>query len=192
MNVDPWLVRWLPFVAARAASDPVLEIGCGEGADTATLVAAGQRVVAFDRSPDAVAAARRRVPEAAISCRDVREPFPVADGGTGVVIASLTLHYFPWAETEALVARIRAVLRPGGLLLCRLNGTDDHHDGASGHPEIEPDFYLVDGQPKRFFDAASIVRLFAAGWRQHACAHLVTDKYTRPKALWEVVLEKDA
>ena len=77
-------------------------------------------------------------------------------------------------------------------MLCRLNSTEDHHFGASGHQEIEPSFYLVDGEPKRFFDEASVNLLFATGWHCLSLEHFVTRKYIQSKALWEVVLTKDA
>ena len=141
--------------------------------------------------PACVAAARARVPSAAIDCRDVRDPFPDAVRDVGVVVASLSLHYFPWAETVTLVERIRAALRPGGLLLCRLNSTEDLNFGARGNPEIEPDYFLVDGQPKRFFDRDAVCALFAGGWRQLSLEHVVTRKYVRAKALWEIVLERE-
>jgi hypothetical protein len=53
-------------------------------------------------------------------------------------------------------------------------------------------YYLVDGQPKRFFDRASVDALFANGWEVLDIGHHVVDRYARPKALWEVILEKIA
>jgi SAM-dependent methyltransferase len=187
---DSWLQRWLPLAKIRAGSGPVLEIGCGHGDDTATLVQAGLAVVALDRSWQSVALARVRVPSATVLCRDLREPFPEEAHHCGVVVASLSLHYFGWDETQAHVTRIRQLLRPGGVLLCRLNSTEDHHFGASGHPQIEPNFYRVDGEPKRFFDRASVEALFAVGWTTLSLEHHVTRKYVRSKALWEAVLER--
>lgn len=192
MLSDPWLQRWLPLLREQAVDMPVLEIGCGPGDDTATLAAAGLDVTAFDISADAVAAARRRAPAADIRCQDIRDPFPLGAGTAGAVVASLSLHYFPWQETLALVERVHRTLRPGGLLLCRLNSTEDRHFGATGHPAIEPHYYRVDGQPKRFFDAADLDRLFTSGWERIAQEHLHTRKYLRSKALWETVLRRTA
>jgi SAM-dependent methyltransferase len=189
---DPWLDRWLPLAARHAGERPVLEIGCGHGDDTAVLARAGFRVVAFDLSRTAVAVAKARVPSASIECRDTRLPFPLCAQDAGIVVASLSLHYFRWTETVAIAERIREVLSPGGLFLCRLNSTEDLNFGATGHPEIEPNFYLVNGEPKRFFDGPSVHRLFATGWRFISQEHFVTQKYVKPKALWEVILEKDA
>lgn len=190
MLSDPWLNRWLPLVRERADTAPVLEIGCGYGDDTAVLTDAGLRVHAFDRSRVAVGIAKVRAPSALVECRDIREPFPGQAQELGAVVASLSLHYFPWSETQVLAQRIRAALRPGGVLLCRLNSTQDHNFGASGHPEVEPNFFLVKGAHKRFFDEASIGLLFAQGWNRLSLEHFVTNKYSKPKALWEVVLER--
>jgi SAM-dependent methyltransferase len=190
MYPDPWLERWLPLITDKAGTGSVFEIGCGYGDDTATLVMAGLGVVAIDLSSDAVARARLRVPQARVEQQDVRASFPVGEASVGVLVASLSLHYFPWAETVSLVSRIRAVLRPGGVFVCRLNSTDDHNYGATGHDPIEADYYRVDGEPKRFFDRAALERLFAEGWNCLSQEQYTTNKYPMPKVVWEVVLEK--
>lgn len=192
MTSDPWLRRWLPLVAERAGGLPVLELGCGYGDDTATLLAAGHRVIAIDLSADSIAHAQATAPAAEYHCRDMRAPLPPHDAtGLGVAVASLSLHYFPWSETTATVDRIRTALRPRGILLCRLNSTSDHHYGASGHPQIGENFYLVDGQPKRFFDRKSVDELFAKGWRMLAAEELVIHRYAQPKTVWEAVVERE-
>ena len=89
---DPWLERWLPLLAARISNRPILEIGCGTGDDTATLVEAGFAVVAFDLSPTSAAATQARVPEARVSCQDVRAPFPLGDREAGAIVASQRGH----------------------------------------------------------------------------------------------------
>jgi SAM-dependent methyltransferase len=192
VHTDPWLEPWLRLVGERVGTQPILELGCGSGIDTSTLEAAGHRVVAVDLSPDSVGKARMRVPSGEFYCQDLRAPFPPSASGVNVVVASLSLHYFPWDETFALVRKIFDVLAPAGLLLCRLNSTNDHHYGAIGHPEIEPNYYLVDGQPKRFFGKSDIQALFAAGWRLLHLEERVIHRYANPKSVWEVVLEKAA
>lgn len=192
MNPDPWLDRWLPLAVSRCGEAPVLELGCGSGADTVTLSKAGLDVIAIELDEAAARRAQAAAPSARVFARDLREPWPAARAGYGLVVASLSLHYFPWPETEALAARVREALRPGGLFLCRLNSTEDHHFGASGHPRLDDHYYLVDGSPKRFFDEPAVERLFGAGWRTLSREHHVTGKYGDPKALWEVVLEREA
>jgi SAM-dependent methyltransferase len=189
MFSDPWLHRWTALLRERAVDQLVLEIGCGQGGDTAALADAGFKVHAFDLSLTAVAIAKLRVPTAVIECRDVRDTLPDQAQDLGAIIASLSLHYFSWVETQTIVQKIRSALHPAGVLLCRLNSTEDHHYGASGHPQIEPNFYRVKGEPKRFFDKASIELLFAKGWRILSLEHFTTGKYAKEKALCEVVLE---
>ena len=190
MSSDPWLEPLLPLVLARMGSAPVLELGCGSGLDSAVLAAAGCRVVGIDLSAHAIAEAAARVPSGAFHCQDVRADFPASVARVGVVVASLSLHYFGWDETCALVARIRQILVPGGVLLCRLNSTQDHHYGASGHAEIEANYYLVDGEPKRFFDRAAVEALFGAGWAMRQLSEQTIHRYSHPKSAWEVVLER--
>lgn len=192
MFSDPWLTRWLPLLIERSAGTSVLEIGCGHGDDTVTLTQAGLDVMAFDLSPMCVAAAKLRAPTARIECRDTRDPFPTSETPFGAVIASLSLHYFSWAQTTSIVHRIRECLSQGGILLCRLNSTEDHHFGAGRGTLIEENFYAFEGQEKRFFDKGSIERLFAEGWHPLAMAHNTTRKYLREKAMWEVALERAA
>lgn len=192
MTRDPWLDKWLPMLKEGAAAGPVLEVGCGAGEDTETLCNAGLRVVAFDVSPEAVERARARVPGAEFHCASVLERFPLEGSGVPVIVASLSLHYFPWRQTVEVVERLRRTLAPGGRLLCRLNSTEDAYYGAAGHPQIEPQFFSVDGRPKRFFDRAAIERLFGHGWRLRYVKDGSTEKYGPAKAVWELEAERDA
>lgn len=187
MHTDPWLSRWLPLIQHHASAGPVLELGCGSGADTATLTAAGLAVVAVELSPDAAARARAAAPAAQVLVQDVRAAFPAAAAAARVVLASLSLHYFDAAETQALFDRIHQALGPDGLFVCRLNAHDDVHFGATGHPLIAPGYFNVDGQPKRFFSRDDIDRVLGPRWHVLSLEHQHTAKYGPPKALWELV-----
>jgi SAM-dependent methyltransferase len=187
---DPWLRRWLPLATQHAGSGAVIELGCGSGRDTRTLVQAGLKVIGVDLSAEDIAEARIAVPEAQFQHGDLREFLNEARPPVGLIVASLSLHYFPWAETLVLIEQVRAMLLSGGLLLCRLNSTEDHHYGASGHPRIDDNYFLVEGSPKRFFDQAAITTLFSSGWRMLSMEHQFIDRYEHPKGAWEVVLER--
>ena len=184
--MDRWLEPWLETIRERSGPTPLLELGCGSGRDSAVLVAAGVRVVGLDRSKGAIDLARGEVPGAEFHVADIRDPFLLERAG--VVIASLSLHYFEWNETVEIVERIRTVLADGGLLICRLNSTRDGNYGASGYPRIEDRFYDVRGRPKRFFDEADVTRLFA-GWKTLLCEERTIERYERPKVVWEVAVE---
>ena len=192
MFSDPWLDRWLPLITERSSSCPVLEIGCGYGDDTSTLVQAGFDVVGFDLSAACVAATKLRVPRAQVMQRDARAQLPVADGKVGAVIASLSLHYFPWQETLTIVDGIRNALREKGVLLCRLNSTKDRNFGAGHGVELESNYFEFEGQTKRFFDRDAVAGLFGPEWRVISMQHMTTVKYFRQKSLWEVIAQKIA
>lgn len=188
-ETDPWLERWLPLIVERAAGKGVLELGCGDGRDSLVLSSTGLQVMGIDSCEEGLAEARRRVPSGTFYAGDIRDGFP--DGtGFGAVLASLVLHYFSWEETEALVRRLYLCLRDGGVLLVRVNSTRDHAYGAAGHPPLAADYYLVDGEPKRFFDQAAMLRLFGGAWRFLHLEERVIHRYSRPKVIWEAVLER--
>lgn len=191
MIADPWLQAWLPLVRERCAGRPVLELGCGTGRDTATLTYAGHRVLALDLSWASIVVAKLRAPRAKFYRQNILAPFRVGDAGTGVVVASLSLHYFAWADTLELVSRIRRTLVPEGVLLCRLNSTGDVNFGATGHERLADNYYRVGGVPKRFFDRRSVEALFASGWRTQRLQEAVIDRYALPKTVWEVILERE-
>jgi SAM-dependent methyltransferase len=186
---DPWLDRWLPLIVERAQGTPVLELGCGSGWDSAILAGAGLAVTGIDRSAEGLAEARRRVPNGTFYEGDIRDGFPDVNG-FGTILASLVLHYFTWEETEELARRLFRCLRHGGVLLVRVNSTEDHEYGASGHPQIAANYYLVDGKPKRFFDRDSMLRLFPGTWNFLNLEERVIQRYRHPKVVWEAVLER--
>ncbi|MEP7156919.1 MAG: class I SAM-dependent methyltransferase, partial [Betaproteobacteria bacterium] len=195
--MDRWLDRWLPLIAERNQgrgegddAAEILELGCGGGLDTEALISAGNAVVAIDRSADAIAKARLLAPTARFFCQDIRDNFPAAH--SNVIVASLSLHYFSWTDTLALVSRIHATLPVGGLLFCRLNSVNDIHYGATGHALIEKNYFLVNGEPKRFFDESDVNRMFSAGWRRLHIEETIVHRYQHPKSAWEVVMERFA
>jgi SAM-dependent methyltransferase len=191
MESDPWLERWLPLIAAQATPPRVLELGCGEGRDTLVLLKHGvQDLTALDLSAEAVARCRELPGSPSCMVHDLRRPLPFPDAAYDVVLASLSLHYFRWPQTVAAVEEILRVLVPGGLLLCRVNSTHDIHYGAVGHPELEPHLYQVGDGPKRFFDHTDVQALFGKGWEQVSELETTIHRYSMPKAVWEVVLNK--
>ncbi len=187
---DLWLQQYLPLIRSRVGAVPILELGCGEGDDTLTLVANGHHVIAIDLSAPAIAAAKIKVPTAEYHCQDIRATFPPTASELGVVIASLSLHYFTWAETLAIVEQIHSCLQLGGVLLCRLNSTNDRYYGATGHPQIAENYYSVNGEPKRFFDRETVIALFSSGWQILAVEEKIISKYLYPKSVWEIILER--
>jgi ubiquinone/menaquinone biosynthesis C-methylase UbiE len=102
-------------------SSTVLEIGCGTGTTALRLAPSIGRIVATDVSAEMIAIAREKA--AADGCRNAEllvataESAPGADGAYDAVLAFNVLHLI--ADRPAALARIRRLLKPGGLLISK-------------------------------------------------------------------------
>lgn len=109
--VDEALLGLLP------ASWTVADLGCGTGEISARLAGIVRRVVAVDREPSMIEAARRRLAE--FPNTEVREgeleSLPIDDGELDAAVISLVLHHLE--DPCAAVREGIRVLRPGGVLL---------------------------------------------------------------------------
>ena len=94
----------------------LVDVGCGAGILLAEAAARGWQVAGVELSPELAAMARARVPGAVIVCGDaVGAPAWPWPGQADLVIALDVLEHV--AEPTLLLARCRAALRPGGVLL---------------------------------------------------------------------------
>jgi SAM-dependent methyltransferase len=155
----------------------VLELGCGSGALTRHLLAAGFQVIATDASPDMLALARASLGSGA----DLRrltlpeDPLPAADA---VVSVGHVISYVPDAAAvdRALVAMADGPadgLRPGGVLaidvLDLAFGQIDPGRESSGR--VAPDWAVITQYsrpaPDRFIrEATTFVADGSGGWRR--------------------------
>jgi len=104
------------FLLAHVAfGEAVLDLGCGEGAFSAGLAAAGARPVGVDVAGEALRRARERHPGLDFRRAAPGEPLPLEDGAVDVVWASEVLAFVP--DTARVLAEVRRVLRPEGRLL---------------------------------------------------------------------------
>ncbi len=116
------LRRWLAPVDAadrallRHAVAPVLDIGCGPGRHLAALAACGHDGLGLDLSPVAVRIARARGAEAIL--RSVFAEVPRA--GTWQTALLLDGNIGIGGRPEALLARARELIAPGGRVLVEL------------------------------------------------------------------------
>jgi SAM-dependent methyltransferase len=184
-----WLEHW-QTVLETSRFTPILELGCGGGQDARFLTGLGFAVIATDFSEEALKLTRRRAPEARLENVDLTRGLPFPEAAFRVIVASLSLHYFPWRQTLEILDDIRRCLEPYGHLLARFNSTRDPHYCAAEKQEIEPNFYLVGGMPKRLFDRASVDALFETGWEMVDADERVTRRYGEKKVVWEVAARK--
>jgi tellurite methyltransferase len=107
----------------------VLDAGCGTGRNLVYFLRSGYQILGADADPSAIAAVQRLASELAPGTpHDAFRVEPVeamsfADGIADVVISRAVLH-FARDETQfwAMLRGTWRVLRPGGMLFCRLAG----------------------------------------------------------------------
>ena len=110
-----------------AAGMTVLDAGCGYGRNLVHLLREGCRVLALDSDPKAVNHVRQLSAALAtgLSAENFQvgqiEHMPFAGGIADVVLCNSVLHYSRDEEHfRAQVSELWRVLRPGGMLFCRL------------------------------------------------------------------------
>jgi len=102
----------------------VLDVGCGGGSFLpllAELVGATGELVALDTAPDNIAAIERRLEAAPLGCPvDLQlgslEELSDADASFDAVWCANVVQYFPDLAVPSLLAEMRRVVRPGGLV----------------------------------------------------------------------------
>lgn len=121
-----------------------LDAACGTGRYTEYLAGRGHQVIGVDSSPDMLAHARTRVPNAELRQGDLHL-LPVPDDHVDIVVCALALTHLP--DVGPAITEFARVLRPGGHLVI----TDVHHElvalgsvprvrSAGGDPGLLPAF----------------------------------------------------
>jgi ubiquinone/menaquinone biosynthesis C-methylase UbiE len=115
----------------------VLDVGCGTGN---LLVALGRwrpdlELAGLDPDPTALRAAERKARRAGVAVaweRGFAEHLPYPDGSVDRVFSSLMLHHLDPAAKDGLLAEVRRVLRPDGLLVLADFDGEAHAHGPFG------------------------------------------------------------
>jgi SAM-dependent methyltransferase len=183
---DDWLDRHAELLR-RSEDVPVIDLGCGYGCDTLYLAERGYRVIACDLSEEALRRIRMHIPETETRQFNVLNGLPFTDASARAVVADLSLHYFSWRDTVRVVADIRRVLEPGGVLLARFNSVRDVNYGAGAGTELEPGYFEHEGRRKRFFTENDLRELFSPeGWEIRYLQETDMLRYGSPKKCWEL------
>jgi ubiquinone/menaquinone biosynthesis C-methylase UbiE len=106
-----------PIVREILATLPVgtaLDAACGTGRHAAYLSELGHRVIGADASPEMLAIAAKKLPDAELHRADLHR-IPVPDASVDAVVCGLALSYLP--DLAPIFAEFARVLRPGGHLV---------------------------------------------------------------------------
>ncbi|MGE0006754.1 MAG: class I SAM-dependent methyltransferase [Parvibaculaceae bacterium] len=136
-RIAPLFLAWL----ARPAKARWIDIGCGTGVLTSSLLASGDPsgVVGMDSQPGFLQSARIQVSDPRVSFREgLAQSLPEADAGFDVAVSGLVLNFVP--DKEAMVREMARVVRPGGMVALYV------WDYA-GHMQVM----------RNFFDAATVL-----------------------------------
>ena len=114
--------RVLDAIARRVlgrGTPAVLDIGFGTGTLTERLYRAGCEVFGQDFSPEMLAAARERMPGAALWLGDFRRGLvpALAEREYECIVATYSLHHLTDGEKTAFLRELQGRLRPGGEIL---------------------------------------------------------------------------
>jgi SAM-dependent methyltransferase len=115
----PLLVEWLEREPPDGFGRRALVVGSGPGNDAERLAAHGFDTVAFDVSPTAVAAARRRFPDSPVDYRvaDLLAPPAEWREAFDLVLEVMTVQSMPPAVRARATAGVTSFVAPGGRLL---------------------------------------------------------------------------
>lgn len=184
IQYDDWLETFRD--AIDACQTPVLDLGCGSGNDTLYLIGRGKRVISCDYAQNAIWNIHKNFPEVERAvCFDMTKGLPFENDFTDLIVCDLSLHYFTEQKTFEILDEVKRVLRPGGLLLFRVNSMRDINYGAGAGREVEHHLYATDdGRYKRFFDAGDIEK-FWSGWNTAYLREEKMSRYGLEKVLWK-------
>jgi len=113
----------LPVVdlLAPRPGERILDLGCGEGALTATLAEMGCEVVGVDASPDQIARARAEGLDAHVLDGHRLIEAPRFEGAFDAVFSNAALHWMK-RDPDAVLAGVARALKPGGRFVAEMGG----------------------------------------------------------------------
>lgn len=139
-----------------AGSGPALDIGCGAGKSTVSLMDLGYSVTGMDLSSDALAVCRERFGDSVLLIKGSVLDIPLPDSSFICAIAVHLLEHIPDADMPLAASEIRRVLRPGAILFIRDFAPGDMREHTRRNTDIayyhrDPDDII------RFFDGFTVL-----------------------------------
>ena len=192
---------YLLALFARFGTQPnsVLDLACGTGEMTKTLAKRGYDMTGVDASADMLMEARDKVdgftPSVLLLQQDMRE-LDLRDTVDGAICLQDSLsHLLKTAEIEAVFARLRLFVAPGGLVLFDVNTPYKHREILGNNDFILETDGLVCNWQNLYTDKTGIVDMQLDFFEEQpdGCYARYTDRVCeRAYALktWKTMLEK--
>ncbi len=121
------------------------DIGCGSGREVAWLVANGYPAVGYDASEGLLAQARARYPQHAFKHAALPELAGIPDAAFDNVLCETVIMHLAPALVAPSVARLAAILKPGGILYLSWRVSDGEARDAHGRLYAAFDRSIVSG-----------------------------------------------
>lgn len=188
---DAWLDEYETILKSNKDKE-ILDLGCGNGADTLYLTDRGYNVISCDFSKEALKNVKGNIPRSKTKYLNMLEKFPFKDEQFFVIVADLSLHYFDENNTLKIMNEIKRILKPSGHLLARVAAVENAR-GLSGMQEVEHNFYFEGDYTKRFFDNEDVERFFEKiGRVEYKKVSMTRDEeeYLKPRMVYQIDVEK--
>jgi SAM-dependent methyltransferase len=144
----------------------ILDAGCGTGRNVIYLMREGYEVFGIDSDADAIASLRKtarlvapQLPSSNFQIASI-EAMPFPNAFADVVLCHSVLHFAQdEARLDAMVAGLWRMLRPGGMLFCRLGSTIGAGNGIPFKPLGGGRFRMAHGADWFLVDEAKLMNL---------------------------------
>src|SRR3989344_8513207 len=153
-DIKYWKQRWTQYATRKPNEfalttwgflkdiniSTLLDVGCGDGADSIFFHSQGIRVTALDFSDSGIEHLRALAPNITAVHQDILE-MDFADNSFDVIYAHLSLQYFDDVNTTNIFHKLHRILKKGGYIFIKCKSVDDP---LYGHGENigEDMFYL--------------------------------------------------
>ena len=184
---NEWISNYDEYLM-KDPSVPVIELGIGWGNDTALLLSKGLTVKGCDFSPESIKIIEKFYPQVEVKLHNLRDGVPYEDNSANVVLGDLSLHYFVRKDLFNILDGIKRVLKPGGVLLCRVNSANATNYGMGEGEELEDHVFDTTSGTKMFFNEDVIKEVFK-DWDILHMEEYTVGRFEKPKLLWEVALK---
>ncbi len=132
---EPLLVDWMRQRYPGGAAGRALVVGCGLGRDAEHVASLGFATTAFDIARTAIESAREQHPGSAVDyvVADLLDPPGEWAGAFDLVVESITVQALPGSLRPDAIARVRAMVAPGGELVV-ISGVREDGEETEGPP----------------------------------------------------------